>query len=90
MIDPPGALMLYTSLPGSNGTLKIARVDLSGAPVWDADTGIDRFRLSQILPGERSTVFAGTRPPIPGKVPEPLLVIVEHDSGKTATYSLWQ
>jgi hypothetical protein len=89
--DPAGALMLYTSRPGPQGTAVVARVDDIGRqPLWSVDTGIGRFALQQILPGETVTAFVGTRPAVPGKVSEPLLVIVENESGRQATYSLWQ
>ena len=65
-----------TSMPGPQGTAVVARVDDTGQKVlWSVDTGTSRFGLQQILPGE---------------VSEPLLVIVEHESGKQATHSLWQ
>jgi hypothetical protein len=88
MSNPGGALMVYTSDAGLRGTTKVARIGDDGTIAWDVDTGIDRFLLSQILPGERSTVFVGPRPPVPDKVAEPLLVIVDHASGRTATHSL--
>lgn len=86
--DPDGALMVFTSAPGLAGTLVAARVDLNGAVLWSTDTGIDRFSLKQILPGESSTAFVGTRPPVPNEVSEPLLVIVNHADGSLRTVSL--
>lgn len=89
--DPPGALVLFTSMPGPQGTAVVARVDDTGQEVlWSVDTGISRFGLQQILPGEKTTAFVGTRPAVPDKVSEPLLVIVEHESGKQVTHSFWQ
>lgn len=88
--DPPGTLMIYTSDPGLKGVLVVARIDFSGQLLWQADTGIDRFSLQQILPGTESIAFVGTRPREEGKVPEPLLVIVDHTSGEISTHSLWQ
>lgn len=87
--DPAGALIVFTSGPGLKGTAVLARVDLDGRVLWKTDTGLDRFDLRQIMPGEASTVFFGTRPPEDGQVPEPLLVIVEHGSGQARTISLW-
>ncbi|HMU13815.1 MAG: hypothetical protein JST41_12585 [Bacteroidetes bacterium] len=88
--DPDGLLMLYTSAPGQQGTATVARIDDQGRILWKVDTGIDRFKLEQILPGPGSTAFVGPRPPIPGKLSEPLVVIVEHGTGKVATHSLWR
>ena len=87
---PDGFLIAYTSRPGLNATLMVARVDLSGKLVWKTDTGIDHFKVSQILPDPRFPGFIGTRPPIPNKVSEPVLVIIDTQSGTTTTTSLWQ
>ncbi len=88
--DPDGAFMIYTSAPGLKGTLVVARVDVEGRILWTTDTGIDRFKLSQILPGATTTAFVGPRLPIPDKLSEPLLVIIDHRTGKASTISLWQ
>lgn len=88
--DPDGLLMLYTSAPGQQGTAMAARIDDEGRILWTADTGIDRFKLEQILPGPGTTAFVGPRPPTPGKLSEPLVVIVEHGTGKISTHSLWR
>ena len=88
--DPDGAFMIWTSAPGLKGTLMVARVDLEGKILWTTDTGIDRFKLSQILPGTTATAFVGPRLPIPDKMSEPLLVIIDHRTGKASTISLWQ
>jgi hypothetical protein len=88
--DPEGALMIFTSELGRNGRLMVARVDLNGRVIWQVDTGVERFKLEQVLPGERSTAFVGTRPPVEGEVSEPLLVIVDHTSGSMKSHSLWR
>lgn len=89
-MDPPSALMIHTSEPGLKGTLMVSRADTSGRILWSVDTGIDRFKLQQILPGNGSVAFIGTRLPIPGKVSEPLLVVIENGSGRIKTTSLWR
>ena len=86
---PDGVVMLHTSAPGSKGTLMIARVDNDGAVRWNVDTMLDRFKLSQILPGDASTAFVGTRLPVPDKVGEPLVVIVDHRTGEMVVRSFW-
>ena len=89
--NPDSVLMLYTSGDGagSQGTLFVARVEVpTGRLLWSNDTGLDRFKLEQILPGEQRTVFRGTRPPVPNKVSEPLLVILDHATGQLTTHSL--
>jgi hypothetical protein len=88
--NPDGALIAYTSAPGLKGTLMVARVDTAGNVLWKTDTGIDRFKLSQILPGDPFMAFVGPRPAVPDKVPEPLLVILDNRTGKVAASTLWQ
>lgn len=88
--DPDGVLMIYTSEPGLKGELMVARVDAEGKIVWKVDTRIDRFKLSQILPGKDAFAFVGTRLPVPDQLSEPLLVVVDNASGKAKTYSLWR
>ena len=87
---PDSFLMVYTSRPGLGGTLMLARVDGSGKILWQTDTGIDRFALAQILPDARFPAFTGTRPPVPDKVSEPILVVVDTQTGTASTVSLWQ
>lgn len=87
--QPSGALMVHTSAPGLGGTLVVARTTDDGALVWQRDTGLDRFALQQILPGETVTAFVGTRPREPDRVPEPLLVLVEHATGAAYSHSMW-
>lgn len=91
--DPDSVLMLYTSGDGAlaQGTLSVARVEVaSGRVVWARDTGLDRFKLGQILPGDQRTAFRGTRPPVPNTVSEPMIVILDHATGQLTTHSLWQ
>lgn len=88
--DPASVLMLFTSAPGLQGTLVIARVDLSGKVLWTADTGLDRFLLQQILPNADAFAFVGTRPPVEGKLSEPLVVLVDNVTGKMTSHSLWR
>jgi len=90
LTSPDGYLVKFTSKPGLNGTIVVARVDTDGRIIWKVDTGIDRFLLSQILPGANSVVFIGPRPQVPDKVSEPLLVLVDNASGKITTTSLWK
>lgn len=90
LADPDGMLMLYTSAPGQQGTLVIARVDMQGKVLWSTDTGLDRFLLQQVLPGPGAFAFVGTRPPIPDKLSEPLVVLVDHATGRKTEHSLWR
>lgn len=87
--DPDGALMMYTSAPGLVGTLVVARLDAEGKVLWSQDTGLDRFKLQQILPGEDAFAFVGTRPPVEGELSEPLVVVVDNASGMLRSHTLW-
>jgi hypothetical protein len=88
--NPDGALIAYNAGPDPKASLVLARADDKGAIAWKVDTGIERFNLRQLLPGEKSVAFVGTRPPVPDKVSEPILVIVDLATGRAATHSLWQ
>jgi hypothetical protein len=90
MKNPDGALMIHTSAPGQARTLVVSRVDYEGNLLWSTDTGLDRFQLKQILPGTKVLAFVGTRPPIPDKLSEPLVVLVESDTGKLTSHTLWR
>jgi hypothetical protein len=87
---PDGFLVAYSSDTNTQALLKVARVDTNGTVVWDAETGLDRFQLRQILPDARCIAFVGTRLPVPNKVSEPLLVRIDTATGKVITTSLWQ
>jgi hypothetical protein len=88
--DPESALMVHTDKPGLGGMLMVSRIDTKGNVLWTAGTGIDRFDLAQILPGEKSFAFVGARPPIPNKLSEPLVVLVDNATGLVTTHTLWR
>jgi hypothetical protein len=88
--DPDSALMVHTSAPGLRGTLVVSRVTPQGEMVWSVDTGLDRFKLQQILPGSETFAFVGTRLPIPDRLSEPLVVLVDADTGEMKSHSLWR
>ncbi|MEZ5651124.1 MAG: hypothetical protein R3E87_11305 [Burkholderiaceae bacterium] len=87
---PDSVLMVHAIGTMMLPELVVTRLALDGTRVWETRTGIDRRALTQILPGIRESVFVGTRPPTPGKVPEPLLVIIDHANGTARQHSLWQ
>lgn len=88
--NPDTVLMIHTSASGQAGTLVVSRVDHQGNLLWSTDTGLDRFQLKQILPGQEVLVFIGTRPPVPNKLSEPLVVLLETGTGKLTSHSLWR
>lgn len=90
LANPDGFAMVFTSAPGLRGTLVAARVDTTGKVLWKTDTGIDRFKVSQILPDPRFLAFIGPRLPVPNKVSEPILVVIDTETGAASTVSLWQ
>jgi hypothetical protein len=90
LTDPDSTLMIHTSAPGQAGTLVVLRVDMQGKLLWSTDTGLHRFSLKQILPGEDVLAFVGERPPIPDKLSEPLIVLVDTHTGKLTTHTLWR
>ena len=79
---PDGALMIHTSDAGLHGTPVVSRVDDRGQTVWRVDTGLDRFKLQQIMPGPATFAFVGTRLPVPDKLSEPLVVLVDNNTGE--------
>ena len=87
---PDSFLMAFNASPSLGATVVVARVDSSGKLLWRVDTGIERFKLSQILPGSPWVAFIGTRPPVPDKLSEPLLVRVNNETGALVTTSLWK
>lgn len=87
---PDSFLIIYTTKAGLGGAMTVARVETTGKFLWKIDTGIDRFKLSQILPDIRFPAFIGTRPAVPNKVPEPILVVVDVQSGVALTSTLWK
>lgn len=88
--DPESALMVHTDKPGLGGKLVVSRVDTQGKVLWSTETGLDRFSLAQILPGTDGFAFVGTRPPIPDKLSEPLVVLVDNATGRLTVHSLWR
>ncbi|MBL8000855.1 MAG: hypothetical protein JNL05_02730 [Flavobacteriales bacterium] len=90
LTDPESVLMVHTDKPGLGGRLVVSRLDLEGKVLWRVDTGLDRFSVSQILPGADAFAFVGTRPPVEGKLSEPLVVLVDNATGRLTVHSLWR
>jgi hypothetical protein len=88
LANPDSVLMTHRSGLAANATTLVTRIDAKGQSIWSTDTGIGR--LVQILPDDRIIAFIGTRPPIPDKVSEPILVLVNTSTGAVTTHSLWR
>lgn len=90
LAGPESVLMLHTDKPGLGGKLIVSRVDLDGKLLWSTETGLDRYYVAQVLPGSEAFAFVGTRPPVPDKLSEPFVVIVDNTTGRMTTHSLWR
>lgn len=66
----------------------LTRLSPFGGEIWNATTGIGR--LDQVLPGDKTIVLKGDRTPVPGKVPEPIAVLVDVATGAVREVSLWR
>ena len=86
--NPDSFLVTYTSEPGLNGTLVVARVDTSGQLLWKTDTGLHRFKLQQILPDPLYPAFIAPPPPIPDQVTHPRIAVIDTQTGALATIPL--
>jgi hypothetical protein len=72
------------------GTVIMSRRDAGGSEAWSTDTGLYHFGMKQVLPGEDVIALIGERPPIPEKLSEPVLVLVDTKTGKLTIHSLWR
>lgn len=86
--QPDSVLVTWRTSFLKDGTTLMARIEPSGQILWITDTGIDY--LKQILPGVEMTAFIGERPPVPDKVSEPILVLVNTATGAKQEVSLWR
>lgn len=86
--NPESSLLLFWRKTGAlQRMLYLARVAPDGTVLWETQTGIDD--LQQVLPDVAAPALIGTRPRVPDKVPEPILVVVDTASGKVDQRSLW-
>lgn len=84
--NPDSFVLAYKKDHSLEAHLIAARVDREGRVLWTADTGI--AGLQQILADTASVAFIGTKARIPGKVPEPVVVIVDNRTGAVSSRSL--
>jgi len=83
---PPGVLRVHETERYRSGQVVLSRLDLEGRVLWQRDLGLSR--LEQILPDAALPAFVGTRSAQPSKVPEPILVVVDAQTGAATTHSL--
>lgn len=86
--NPDSLFLLHRTGKELFAPFTLTRIAPDGKPIWDADTGIGR--LKQVLPGAEIIALIGERPPVPNKVSEPILVLINIASGTTNTISLWR
>ncbi len=80
------SLVIFHTQPYRAGAVAAARVTAAGAIVWRTETALGR--VEEALPDPDHPAFIGARPRIKGKVPEPLLVVIDRKTGEAATHSL--
>lgn len=86
--NPDSLFLLHRTGQELFAPFTLTRLASDGKSIWDTATGIGR--LQQVLPGTDSVALIGERPPVPNKVPEPILVLVNIATGATSTISLWR
>lgn len=86
--NPDSVFLIHRSGTELFAPYTLTRLALDGKVVWSAATGIGQ--LEQVLPGEKTIALKGERPPVPNKVPEPILVLVNVATGTVDVASLWR
>lgn len=87
---PDGYVAIGATDTALGSKLVVVRVDSAGRVLWRRETELERYGLEQILPDDRVLGFVGPRPPVPGKVSEPLLVLVDLATGDVKSSTLWR
>lgn len=80
------SLVIFHTEPYRAGVVLLARVNAAGETLWRTETALGR--VEEALPDSVRPAFIGVRPRVEGKVPEPLLVVIDAETGKAATHSL--
>lgn len=86
--NPDSVFLLHRTGEELFAPYSVTRLALDGKELWTAPTGLGR--LEQVLPGENIIVLKGERTPVPNKVPEPILVAIDAQTGRLNTISLWR
>jgi hypothetical protein len=85
-LEGGGFLLIYHTKRYREGSVVAARVAADGRVLWRRETQLGR--VEEALPDAARPAFVGVRPREEGKVPEPLLVVLDAASGEAATHSL--
>lgn len=86
--NPDSVLLLHRASAELTAPWALERITTEGKSVWSTDTGIGT--LKQILSDPQLIVLIGERPPVPNKVSEPILVLLNTDTAAVRTVSLWR
>lgn len=84
--DPAGFLMTFREGSILAPKVALARIDAAGLLVWKIDTGLSE--ITQILPDAAHLVLVGKQPAPEGKIPPPVLFIVNTATGSAITRPL--
>lgn len=79
-------LRIHNTKRYREGLVVASRVTAAGDIVWRIETELGR--VEEVLPDAAFPALLGGRPREEGKVPEPLLVIIDAEAGTAATHSL--
>jgi hypothetical protein len=86
--NPDSLFLLHRTGKELFAPFTLTRLAPDGKSIWDTATGIGR--LQQLLPGADIIALIGERTPVPNKVPEPILVLINTTNGTINTVSLWR
>lgn len=85
-LDGGDFLLVYHTKRYRDGVVAVARVNAAGEIVWRAKTPLGR--IEEALPDPARPALIGVGPREEGKVPEPLLVVIDANTGDVAAHSL--
>lgn len=86
LLDGGDFLRIHNTRPYREGYVVASRVTAAGEIVWRIETELGR--VEEALPDPAYPALVGARPRQEGKVPEPLLVIIDAATGTATTHSL--
>ncbi len=86
--NPDSVFLLHCTGKELFAPYTLTRLTPDGKAIWNTATGIGR--LEQVLPGSDVIALIGERPPVPNKVSEPILVLLNAMNGEIKTVTLWR
>lgn len=85
-LDGGDFLLVYHTKRYREGVVAVARVNAAGEIVWRAKTPLGR--IEEALPDPARPALIGVGPREEGKVPEPLLVVIDASTGSIVSHAL--